>query len=472
MSTVPALLLQAFERAPDAPWLWVRDRDSPLRTGDPDPGAPGWRCLTVRGAALLVSSLARRMAALGVQEGTVVAVVGAPLAAGIAAELAIWALGGTSVALPSTTEPSVLATQVDQVQAEVVLLSDARAHDRFEEALESTATLRHLRTFWTGGGCPPLTRGEADLAWLEANVQQRTPQTRAVVAFRPENQYQSPAALVLTQQALCCALARTPPTQTQTSDPRHRFLLAAPFSSLAGRMRALQALQTQQGVFVCPPADAGAVLSVLRPHLLCAPALVLKHLQDNAVAPPHAPLRWSLRVGAAVAHLHRYGRPVSPRLALQHRLASGLCLQRLRATWGGRLRVVVTLEAPPVPRLQAWFASLGVTVLGTWACTAAAGTLTADSTEHHRPGTVGLPPSAVRLRIAGSGELLLGSPDPVDAQLLHPDGSVSPATDSTGWFHTGTRGAIDPDGFLRLLGRLHPAPQPKGSTETAAPARA
>jgi malonyl-CoA/methylmalonyl-CoA synthetase len=76
-----------------------------------------------------------------------------------------------------------------------------------------------------------------------------------------------------------------------------------------------------------------------------------------------------------------------------------------------------------------------------------------------RPGTVGLPLPGVELRLAredgdesGIGEILVRGPNLFLGYLSRPDATAE-TVDADGWFHTGDLATLDPDGYVRIVGR-------------------
>jgi long-chain acyl-CoA synthetase len=77
--------------------------------------------------------------------------------------------------------------------------------------------------------------------------------------------------------------------------------------------------------------------------------------------------------------------------------------------------------------------------------------LTCSPPERIRLGTVGLPFDGVRLKLAEDGEILVAGPTVTPGYFRDPRRTAEAFSD--GWFHTGDVGALDADGYLRIVDR-------------------
>ncbi|MGH2821183.1 MAG: AMP-binding protein, partial [Actinomycetota bacterium] len=82
-----------------------------------------------------------------------------------------------------------------------------------------------------------------------------------------------------------------------------------------------------------------------------------------------AVFEWAIGVGKRVRRLEREGRTAGPLLALQHRIADRQVLAKIRALFGGNLKLAVTGAAPINPEILEFFDAAGVLVLEGWGMT-------------------------------------------------------------------------------------------------------
>ena len=110
--------------------------------------------------------------------------------------------------------------------------------------------------------------------------------------------------------------------------------------------------------------------------------------------------------------------------------------------------------APMPPELLAWYARLGLPIIEVYGMTENCGVSHATVPGVQRPGTVGLPYEGVQSRLdPANGEIQMKSPglmlgyykeEALTRETFTPDG----------WLHTGDKGQMESDGYLRITGRV------------------
>jgi acyl-CoA synthetase (AMP-forming)/AMP-acid ligase II len=97
--------------------------------------------------------------------------------------------------------------------------------------------------------------------------------------------------------------------------------------------------------------------------------------------------------------------------------------------------------------------------------------LLADSDLARKPGSVGLPPPGVSIRLNDRGEVCVHSELLMDGYFEHPDATaeaLQPLDDGGPlWYHTGDLGVLDDEGYLSIVGRAKDVLRSGG--ETVAP---
>ncbi|HEV8298655.1 MAG TPA: AMP-binding protein [Acidimicrobiales bacterium] len=134
---------------------------------------------------------------------------------------------------------------------------------------------------------------------------------------------------------------------------------------------------------------------------------------------------------------------------MYHRLADSDRVAEL-----GRLRLCVAGSAPLAAALHDTLAAAGVRVLERYGMTETVMLVSNPYDGERRAGTVGFPLPGVELRLAGGddGEIEVRGPNVFAGYWHRPDETAASFTDD-GWFRTGDLGAIDHDGYVRVVGR-------------------
>ena len=143
---------------------------------------------------------------------------------------------------------------------------------------------------------------------------------------------------------------------------------------------------------------------------------------------------------------------------MYHRLAASERVGEL-----ARLRLCVAGSAPLAADLHERLeAAAGIRVLERYGMTETVMLVSNPYDGERRPGAVGIPLPGVELRLAGGvagevpggvpGEVEVRGPNVFSGYWRRPDATAEAFT-ADGWFRTGDLGELDPDGYVRLVGR-------------------
>ena len=137
----------------------------------------------------------------------------------------------------------------------------------------------------------------------------------------------------------------------------------------------------------------------------------------------------------------------------QLKIANKLIFSKWRAALGGELYTMVSGSAPLQPRLTRIFSAAGMQIMEGYGLTETSPVVSVGKYADHlfRVGTVGKPINGVEVKIADDGEILIKGPNVMLGYYKDPEKTASVMTDD--YFHTGDKGEIDADGFLKITGR-------------------
>jgi long-chain acyl-CoA synthetase len=160
--------------------------------------------------------------------------------------------------------------------------------------------------------------------------------------------------------------------------------------------------------------------------------------------------------GLAIAKRRLGGCGTAPKLDWRRTIAFAFVNQvvfaRVRAGFGGCLRLAISGGAPLAPDIALFFHALGIQVLEGYGLTETSTVSHVNRLDHFKVGTVGLPLAGTACRIAADGEILLRGPH-IFKSYYRDVFATDEALDAYGWFHTGDLGAVDGEGYLEVADR-------------------
>jgi long-chain acyl-CoA synthetase len=140
-------------------------------------------------------------------------------------------------------------------------------------------------------------------------------------------------------------------------------------------------------------------------------------------------------------------------LLLRIPLLGALVARKIRRALGlDQARIMISGAAAISPGLLAWYQRLGLTLCEGYGMSEHVAYGCFNRPGQVRFGTVGRAMPGLEVRIADSGEILLRSPTLMLGYYLEPEKTAEALVD--GWLHTGDKGELDGDGYLRITGRV------------------
>lgn len=137
----------------------------------------------------------------------------------------------------------------------------------------------------------------------------------------------------------------------------------------------------------------------------------------------------------------------------QLKIANKLIFSKWREALGGQLYTMVSGSAPLQPRLARVFGAAQMKVMEGYGLTETSPVVSVGMYDdnYYKIGTVGKPIENVEVKIAEDGEILIKGPNVMMGYYKDEEKTASVMTGD--YFHTGDKGELDEDGFLKITGR-------------------
>jgi long-chain acyl-CoA synthetase len=134
-------------------------------------------------------------------------------------------------------------------------------------------------------------------------------------------------------------------------------------------------------------------------------------------------------------------------------LARKLIFTKWQAALGGELKLMVSGSAALQPRLTRIFAAADMPIMEGYGLTETSPVVSVNDQNNRgfKIGTVGRVIEGVEVKIADDGEILVKGPNVMQGYFKDPEKTAEVMTGD--YFHTGDKGEIDHDGFLKITGR-------------------
>ncbi|MDJ0811973.1 MAG: long-chain fatty acid--CoA ligase [Desulfobacterales bacterium] len=161
---------------------------------------------------------------------------------------------------------------------------------------------------------------------------------------------------------------------------------------------------------------------------------------------------WALGVGRRWADARQAGEKPGWGLRVNHHLADRLVLSKLREIVGGDKNFFSAGGAPLSKDIEAFFLAAGLLICQGYGLSETAPTVTYNTPQNFKFGTVGRPVPGCEVKIGAENEILVKGPNVMMGYYKKTEATAAVLKD--GWFHTGDVGLIDDDGYLMITDRI------------------
>ena len=194
----------------------------------------------------------------------------------------------------------------------------------------------------------------------------------------------------------------------------------------------------------------------IKPNLMSVVPRLLEKVFDKIMAKAEdlsgikkAIFFWAVRLGEAWEPYGANGAWYEFKL----KIANKLIFSKWREALGGELHTMVSGSAALQTRLTRVFSAAGMQIMQGYGLTETSPVVSVEkyADRHFKIGTVGKVIDNVEVKIAEDGEILIKGPNVMLGYFKDPEKTAEVMTGD--YFHTGDKGEIDSEGFLKITGR-------------------
>jgi long-chain acyl-CoA synthetase len=431
-----------------------------------------WTSRTYREMWDWVTSLSLGLRDLGIRDGDSVCIIARTRPEWTVSDLASLALGAVTCPIYPQSEPGQAAFVINNVNARAIFVENAQQAAKIASVRDECPTLEHVISFEASGKLPAgtltlddvIARADMEaanrLAWQDGWM--GIDRAHSATVIHTSGTTANPKGALLSHGNLLFNYEAA--NQVVDFYATDIFLSFLPLSHIYGRIVDEVVALGRGAAVVFAEAlieRLPANMVEVRPTVMGSVPRLYERVYARVLSTVEAgpPLRqrifhWAAGLGAKKYANHLAGRPDSPWLALQLKLADALVFKKIRDRTGGRVRYFVSGSAPLAREIGEFFYAMGMLVLEGYGLTETSPFVSINRPDDFVFGTVGraAPGSEVKID-PGTGEILVRGPQVMQGYLNQPS-ETARAIDPDGWFHTGDIGELDEIGRIRITDRL------------------
>ncbi len=411
-----------------------------------------------------VREIAKGLIALGVRPGDRVAILSNTRAEWTLADLGVVCAGAVVVPVYQTNSPEECLYVLDHSQSTVIFCEDSDQVDKLAEIRGELPQLGKVIRF-EGDSDGAMTL--AELKELGADVSDEQLDER-VAGLRQDDVFTivytsgttgPPKGCMLTHATLRAAVdgARARVDFVPDEEVVYVFL---PLAHVLTRLVQFAAIDAgaQLAYWHRDPKKIVADVAEVSPTILPSVPRIFEKIYAAATGKVEAAggakaklFWWAVGVGRKARAREEKGGSNGLILDAQYNLADKLVLHKVRALFGGRIKLALSGAAPIDVDILTFFQACGVWVLEGYGMSETSSLSSLNTIAEHEFGTVGRPIPGCEVRIADDGEILLRGAMNFKGYYRNEEATAETVRD--GWLHSGDLGELTPGGYLKITGR-------------------
>jgi long-chain acyl-CoA synthetase len=419
-----------------------------------------WHDLTYAELRDIAREVGLGLVALGIRRGDRICILSETRPEWVQAEFGIAAAGAVVVPIYPSSSPEECEWVIGNSGAVAVICENAAQFAKVEQIRHRLPELRHSVVVDPAAAAAAAAlslerlraRGrDGDRSELERRTAGVQPDDPALIVYT-SGTTGPPKGCVLTHRNMtaCCRITEELEV-VGADDVAYLFL---PLAHVFAQVVQLSVSSVGGVVAYCSGGASTIVPDCAEVRPTCIPSVPRIFEKVHALFANKTPadtLTRAVEVGLAVRRLERAGEPVPEQLRRGFEQADALLFAKVRAVFGGRLRVAISGAAPIAPEILEFFHAAGVPVYEGYGLSESAAVGTLNTAEAIKIGSIGPAVPGCEIRTAEDGELLMRGPHIFAGYWANPEATAAALVD--GWLQTGDLGAIDEDGFVTITGR-------------------
>jgi len=376
-------------------------------------------------------------------------------------DLGVLQLGAQNVPIYPTISSDEYAYIFNHSESIYCFVSDKEVYEKAKLAKEKSPTIKEIYSFDEIPGC----KNWKELLELGADTANQEEVEKAKNAVKPEDLatliYTSgttgvPKGVMLSHRNIASnvvdSMPRMPLELGNTT-----ALSFLPVCHIFERMVQYIYINAGCTIYFAEAMDKiGDNLKEVKPEIMTVVPRLLEKVYDGIIAKGNALTGikkalffWSVGIGMQYKPYSENGWWYEKKLAI----ARKLIFSKWREALGGNLNTIVSGSAALQARLTKIFTAAGMTVMEGYGLTETSPVVSVNMMNNGllRVGTVGKTIDNAEVKIAEDGEILCKGPNIMMGYYKDPERTAEVM--SGDWFHTGDKGEIDADGFLKITGR-------------------